>query len=227
MASIAAAKLGATSVLATDSNPEVLALARRNIERNGVASVATTAALQWGLLDATEYEGTADVIIGSDLTYNSGSWLALAETMATLLKPGGVVIYLVRAICLGATFVISFQRVALSCFYRDSLPCTTDAGPLGIQCGRRTWRLPLRRRKCGADARGAGGRGMDGPQRGSGLGGRGVAPRDCARGTERRRGQRRGPCGDFREATVRQKRVTSASRPKEGWSQPVFVVAIK
>ncbi|KAL9183937.1 hypothetical protein ACHAXT_002023 [Thalassiosira profunda] len=94
LASIAAAKLGAASVLATDSNPEVLALARRNIERNNVSSVATTAALQWGLMDATEYEGTADVIIGSDLTYNSGSWLALAETMTTLLKPGGVVIYL-------------------------------------------------------------------------------------------------------------------------------------
>jgi len=32
--------------------------------------------------------------VGSDLTYNSGSWLALAETMATVLKPDGVVLYL-------------------------------------------------------------------------------------------------------------------------------------
>ena len=94
LASIACAKLGAASVIATDANPEVLSLAERNIERNDASGTAKTAPLQWGLMDAFEYESVADVIIGSDLTYNSGSWLALAETMSTVLKPGGVVIYL-------------------------------------------------------------------------------------------------------------------------------------
>lgn len=94
LASVAAARLGASSVLATDANPEVLALARRNIERNDVADVAGTAPLQWGLMDASEYDGFADVVVGSDLTYNSGTWLALAETMAAVLRPGGVVVYL-------------------------------------------------------------------------------------------------------------------------------------
>jgi len=98
LASISAARLGASSVLATDSNPEVLSLAQRNIERNKLSDVAKTATIQWGLLDATEYESYADVVIGSDLTYNSGSWLALAETMVTVLKPGGIVIYLVSCI---------------------------------------------------------------------------------------------------------------------------------
>eukprot|EP00571_Detonula_confervacea_P011052 CAMPEP_0172305618 /NCGR_PEP_ID=MMETSP1058-20130122/6866_1 /TAXON_ID=83371 /ORGANISM="Detonula confervacea, Strain CCMP 353" /LENGTH=444 /DNA_ID=CAMNT_0013017263 /DNA_START=20 /DNA_END=1354 /DNA_ORIENTATION=+ len=112
LASIAVAKLGASSVIATDANQEVLALAQRNLERNvqnaaadnnnnmrssnnnNGMMVAKTMALQWGLMDATDYENNADIIIGSDLTYNSGSWVALAETMSTILKPEGIVIYL-------------------------------------------------------------------------------------------------------------------------------------
>ena len=95
LSSIACAKFGASSVLATDANPEVLDLAKRNIERNNAASVVNAVALQWGLLDATEYESSADIVVGSDLTYNSGSWVQLAETMDTVLKPEGIVIYLV------------------------------------------------------------------------------------------------------------------------------------
>ena len=40
------------------------------------------------------WSGTADWVVASDLTYNSGSWRVLAETMATVLKPNGTVIYL-------------------------------------------------------------------------------------------------------------------------------------
>ena len=38
--------------------------------------------------------GGADLVVGSDLTYNSGSWRVLAETMETMLSPNGIVIYL-------------------------------------------------------------------------------------------------------------------------------------
>jgi SAM-dependent methyltransferase len=93
LASIAAEKLGASIVFATDNNSEVLSLAQRNIERNN-ASNAKTALLQWGLLDAYDFERAADVIIGSDLTYNPNTWRSLAESMVTILKPGGIVIYL-------------------------------------------------------------------------------------------------------------------------------------
>lgn len=93
LASIAAAKLGASKVYATDNNPEVLSLAQRNIELNN-ASNAKTALLQWGFLDAFEFESSADLILGSDLTYNPNTWRALAESMVTILKPGGMVIYL-------------------------------------------------------------------------------------------------------------------------------------
>ena len=99
LSSIAVAKFGASSVFATDANSEVLALAQRNIERNNISSSSSsvsikTSTLQWGIMDATEYDSSADIIIGSDLTYNSGSWVALSETMATILKPTGIVIYL-------------------------------------------------------------------------------------------------------------------------------------
>ena len=98
LSSIAVAKFGASCVLATDANSEVLALAQRNIERNNLKSSSSvsikTATLQWGIMDATEYDSSADIIIGSDLTYNSGSWVTLAETMTTILKPTGIVIYL-------------------------------------------------------------------------------------------------------------------------------------
>lgn len=94
LASISAAKLGASRVLATDGNSNVVELAKRNIICNDVQHKAEAITLQWGFLDAVDYADTADVIIGSDLTYNAGSWRVLAETLATILKPGGIVVYL-------------------------------------------------------------------------------------------------------------------------------------
>lgn len=94
LASIALAKFGASSVLATDANVEVLGLAKLNFEQNNVSSVVKTAELHWGIIQASEYDGIADIVIGSDLTYNSGSWVDLAATMETVLKPDGVVLYL-------------------------------------------------------------------------------------------------------------------------------------
>ena len=94
LASIALAKFGSSSVIATDANVEVLELAKQNFDLNNISSVAKTAELHWGLLDASEYDNIADIVVGSDLTYNSGSWLALAETMATVIKNDGIVLYL-------------------------------------------------------------------------------------------------------------------------------------
>ena len=111
VASIAALKLGAKRVIATDGNLEVVELARANCKRNGVLGGGgggvsgesmegngglggEAALLQWGILDAVEYYDTADIVMGSDLTYNSGTWGVLAETMDAVLKPNGIVIYL-------------------------------------------------------------------------------------------------------------------------------------
>ena len=94
LSSIAAAKLGASRVIATDGNAEVVQLARFNVEKNGVESAVEPVELKWGLLNAADYFDEADIIIGSDLTYNSGSWKVLAETMGAVLKPNGFVVYL-------------------------------------------------------------------------------------------------------------------------------------
>ena len=94
LSSIAAAKLGASRVIATDGNSEVVQLAKYNAERNDVQPIVESAELKWGLLNAADYFDEADIIIGSDLTYNSGSWKVLAETMGAVLKPNGFVVYL-------------------------------------------------------------------------------------------------------------------------------------
>ena len=103
-ASVAASKLGARYVIASDGNEEVLGLAKRNLERNDIVSSSVgridggggeTASLRWGLLEVpVEYYDAADVVIGSDLTYNSGNWRVLAETLGTVLAPDGIVLYL-------------------------------------------------------------------------------------------------------------------------------------
>ena len=94
LASLTVAKLGAAQVYATDGNEEVVRLAKSNIDRNNLSSIVQSTKLQWGLLDASEYTDTADIVIGSDLTYNSGSWRLLAETISTILKTEGIFLYL-------------------------------------------------------------------------------------------------------------------------------------
>ena len=103
LASVAASALGAKYVIATDGNTEVLGLARRNLELNGIYPLGSesdssrgtgeVATLQWGLMDASDFYDRADVIIGSDLTYNSGNWRVLVETLNAVLAPNGIVIY--------------------------------------------------------------------------------------------------------------------------------------
>ena len=109
LTSIVCSKLGAPYVIATDGNVDVLQLTKSNIKlnrdsnvdadddqsrNNSNDNVIETKELSWGLLNAMDYNEMANVIIGSDLTYNSGTWNVLAETMATILKDDGIVIYL-------------------------------------------------------------------------------------------------------------------------------------
>jgi len=99
LGSLTAAALGARSVLATDGNPSVVELAESNLARNRSklprdASLVATL-LPWGLLPAMDFADQADLVIGSDLTYFSGNWPVLAETMATVTKrKNGIVLYL-------------------------------------------------------------------------------------------------------------------------------------
>jgi SAM-dependent methyltransferase len=101
VASITASKMGAKQIYATDGNQEVVQLAQANLKRNGINvdqskgnHLGEATSLRWGLMDAVDYYDTADIIIGSDLTYNSGAWGLLAETFEAVLKPDGIAIYL-------------------------------------------------------------------------------------------------------------------------------------
>lgn len=93
LASVAASKFGSSRTIATDGNEEVIRLAKRNLDLNNVRG-GEASLLKWGALDAIDFYGEADIVIGSDLTYNSGNWGVLSETLSTVLKPNGVVIYL-------------------------------------------------------------------------------------------------------------------------------------
>ena len=101
LVSIACHKLGARSVVATDGNPQVLELASDNVRQNvgkendgQQKRMIEVQSLQWGLLNAMDYAEHASLVVGADLTYNAGSWRALAETVSTVLRPKGVFIYL-------------------------------------------------------------------------------------------------------------------------------------
>ena len=94
LSSIAAVKMGAGKVIATDGNEEVLQLARENIKKNAEGDNIQVQKLMWGMLNAMDFYDEVDVVIGSDLTYNSGTWKLLAETVSTVLKPGGLFLYL-------------------------------------------------------------------------------------------------------------------------------------
>jgi hypothetical protein len=80
-------------VWATDGNPDVVELATQNANINRLQTKVFPRILPWGLLPAMDYSDAADVVIGSDLTYNAGTWRVLAETMGTVLKPDGYVLY--------------------------------------------------------------------------------------------------------------------------------------
>eukprot|EP00977_Amphora_coffeiformis_P009390 scaffold2168_cov180-Amphora_coffeaeformis.AAC.9 len=95
LASLTAAALGANQVLATDGNPAVVALADQNIRANGLSDRVRPQVLPWNLMNALDYADEMDLVVGSDLTYQSQNWPALAETMATTVKPcTGLVLYL-------------------------------------------------------------------------------------------------------------------------------------
>jgi len=112
LVSLMASKLGAKSVWATDGNPAAVSLTQSNFDLNEIPYTTTidplddnvgsnsgcnniVSVMQWGELQVPlEWMGQVDVIFGSDLTYNSGSWRVLAETMESLLSKTGIVIYL-------------------------------------------------------------------------------------------------------------------------------------
>ena len=93
---IAAARLGARSVRALDTDAEAVSVARENVARNGVEDVVRVAAGSLGdggrgaagaALPATEL--LADVVV---LNISSSVLVALMEEVARALRPGGLLV---------------------------------------------------------------------------------------------------------------------------------------
>jgi SAM-dependent methyltransferase len=149
LVSLMTAHWGAQSVWATDGNPAAVALARANFDSNGIQYATTISSntgsqnmvtdLLWGELQVPlEWMGAVDVVMGSDLTYNSGSWRVLAETMESLISRHGIVIYL----SLGHSgfnvqgemdgFVDVAKQLGLSVFPSNSLPFSLPKGVVSL-----------------------------------------------------------------------------------------------
>ncbi|MCK9532872.1 MAG: 50S ribosomal protein L11 methyltransferase [Gammaproteobacteria bacterium] len=80
---IAAARLGATTVWATDNDPQALLATRENAERNAVSEVLVTTSPEQAPVEP------ADVLIANIL---AGPLMILAERFAALVRPGGDVV---------------------------------------------------------------------------------------------------------------------------------------
>ncbi|MDH5353384.1 MAG: 50S ribosomal protein L11 methyltransferase [Gammaproteobacteria bacterium] len=81
---IAACKLGATTVLGVDIDPQALDASRENARRNQI----TTEQFQLSLPDSMD-RSTVDLLIANIL---SGPLVELAESLAALVKPGGKIL---------------------------------------------------------------------------------------------------------------------------------------
>ena len=92
---IVAAKQGAAQVVLTDGNSELLGRVQRNVEGNLAPSMARNVevrALKWGDLIDDRLLSSFDVVLGSDVLYNSAGWRAFAASAKELLRPGGTIL---------------------------------------------------------------------------------------------------------------------------------------
>ncbi|QIB65996.1 50S ribosomal protein L11 methyltransferase [Kineobactrum salinum] len=116
---VAALKLGATSALGVDNDPQALVASRDNCERNGLPpSVLTVVAP--GATALEQWRGQADVVVANIL---AGPLLELSGTLLALLRPGGTLLL---------SGLLQSQAAALCEHYTGRLP-------LEIAASREDW----------------------------------------------------------------------------------------
>lgn len=86
---IVAARCGAREVILTDGNPDLLERASGNAAVNlpSAGSRVRVRPLKWGEQIESDMRGTVDVILASDVLYQSSAWRPLASCVAELLRP--------------------------------------------------------------------------------------------------------------------------------------------
>ncbi len=85
---VAALRLGASTALGVDNDPQALAATRDNANRNGILATALEVALP-GAYDRLAWSQRSDVVIANIL---AGPLVELADTLLGLLKPGGTLL---------------------------------------------------------------------------------------------------------------------------------------
>lgn len=85
---VAALKLGATSALGVDNDPQALVASRDNCNRNGLPPSAL-AVVAPGAAELEQWGEAADVVVANIL---AGPLLELADTLLGLLRPGGTLL---------------------------------------------------------------------------------------------------------------------------------------
>ena len=68
----------------TDYDPALIALATENVKLNQVEEKVSVESLKWG----ENFGEIFDIVIGSEITYDSATWRLLIETILTSTKPG-------------------------------------------------------------------------------------------------------------------------------------------
>ena len=89
---IVAARLGASRLVLTDGTAEVLARAKQNAAANLRDVPWAAQQLLFGEVTPEELAGKFDVLIASDVLYQSSGWRPLAQTAGELLAPNGVLL---------------------------------------------------------------------------------------------------------------------------------------
>lgn len=89
--SVTLAKLGA-QVTALDHVPGALQLVKRNCQQNDLPPVCTLCQC-WLDTGSIQQLGQYDIVIGSDVLYESADGIWLQELLATVLKPGGMALF--------------------------------------------------------------------------------------------------------------------------------------
>ena len=88
---LAAGTAGAATVLLTDREAPLLALAAQAADANGLAGVVSTATLEWDADEAALRSAIGDepfdLVVGADLLYDDGAARMLAALLAQLLDP--------------------------------------------------------------------------------------------------------------------------------------------
>ena len=89
---IVAARLGASRLVLTDGTAEVLARAKQNAASNLKDVPWAAQQLNFGEVTPEDLAGKFDVLIASDVLYQSSGWRPLAQTAGELLAPNGVLL---------------------------------------------------------------------------------------------------------------------------------------